>query len=137
MTISFILSTLTCDSEVVLKPDASHSQGQRLKCTCYKYHYQVCLLVWTIKTMIFHGSSQVFVKHTTKKRKSENDHSQVKEINTFSSLKTLQDLDLFNMEQHHFWHQWSFLIILLVRKRTKSWKYLKAMWDLLMEMEQF
>ena len=87
--------------------------------------------------MIFHGSSQVFVKHTTKKRKSENDHSQVKEINTFSSLKTLQDLDLFNMEQHHFWHQWSFLIILLVRRRTKSWKYMKAMWDLLMEMEQF
>lgn len=58
--------------------------------------------------------ARFFVKHTTKKRKSENDHSQVKEINTFSSLKTLQDLDLFNMEQHHFWHQWSFLIILLV-----------------------
>ena len=29
MTISFILSTLTCDSEVGLKPDASHSQGSK------------------------------------------------------------------------------------------------------------
>ena len=29
MTISFILSTLTCDSEVVLKPDARHSQGSK------------------------------------------------------------------------------------------------------------
>lgn len=37
--------------------------------------------------MIFHGSSQVFVKHTTKKRKSENDHSHVKEINTIFLLK--------------------------------------------------
>lgn len=38
--------------------------------------------------MIFHGSSQVFVKHTTKKRKSENDHSHVKEINTFSFTRS-------------------------------------------------